>query len=381
MMLGFSRSQIKSIGDKMRHHIPLSRDEERMFAQYRIAHKRILYDFFTMHSNLISNSDWKEKKIVLAARLKKRVTIEAKLSSRLTQMNLARMHDIVGCRLIFNKIEDLLQYRDMFTNGDWAEKYIRLPCSDKYDYISHPRETGYRGIHDIFEEMGEDGIPARIEVQYRTSIQHSWATALEVWDRRGGKGAKFGLEDGNVQLFFRDVSEMFWRYLDSPDHSSRLPLSDYELYKEVCQLDKRYNIINFFSSIKRQDDRVVVLESDERKNEALLRAALDVGPGISFGKIDSSLDTVDIGDKLIKQLFEDEGVQGANSVLVSVSGRSFAKAYNNYFDDVRRFRKFLSKALLRNDEKQFSFWERRIIRQIQNKAKSLQYDDKEVVVS
>ena len=48
----------------------------------------------------------KKNKIIFAQRLKRKNTIYDKIK-RYPDMNLARMHDIAGCRLIFKNIEDI----------------------------------------------------------------------------------------------------------------------------------------------------------------------------------------------------------------------------------------------------------------------------------
>lgn len=59
---------------------------------------------------------------VVAQRLKRRPTIIGKLS-RFPHMQVARMHDIAGCRVIFESLADLFEYRKKFiervfsTNG------------------------------------------------------------------------------------------------------------------------------------------------------------------------------------------------------------------------------------------------------------------------
>ena len=68
-------------------------------------------------------------------------------------------------------------------------KYIKIYASDRNikvtDYVSNPRVSGYRGKHIIWRFKSEteehkcyDNM--RLEVQIRTELQHSWATAVEV---------------------------------------------------------------------------------------------------------------------------------------------------------------------------------------------------------
>jgi putative GTP pyrophosphokinase len=103
--------------------------------------------------------------------------------NRLPGMQLARMDDVAGCRLIFRSIKDLYAFRARFHKAKFNHKLRNDP--DKYDYIKNPKQTGYRGIHDVYEyivnsEAGKALAGLYIEIQYRTLVQHAWATAVEV---------------------------------------------------------------------------------------------------------------------------------------------------------------------------------------------------------
>ncbi len=98
-------------------------------------------------------------------------------------MLLARMDDVAGCRLIFTTQQDLYAFRRDFHNARFNHR--RRNDLDKYDYIKGPKETGYRGVHDIYEydvnsDAGKKLAGLNLEIQYRTLVQHAWATAVEV---------------------------------------------------------------------------------------------------------------------------------------------------------------------------------------------------------
>lgn len=111
----------------------------------------------------------------IATRLKREESIRGKLLREPT-MKLSKMQDIGGCRVIL---------RDMNEVDSFVALYANDPAFTITDYVEDPRISGYRGKHIIwrFEGEGEEDAgykPMRIELQVRTELQHSWATAVEV---------------------------------------------------------------------------------------------------------------------------------------------------------------------------------------------------------
>ena len=86
-------------------------------------------------------------------------------------------------RLIFDSLRELDEFRADFHHARFFHK--RRNEADKYDYIKTPKGTGYRGIHDVYVYDVNSRIGTRleglfVEIQYRTLVQHAWATAVEV---------------------------------------------------------------------------------------------------------------------------------------------------------------------------------------------------------
>ena len=314
-----------------------------MFAMYRVGHRNIIETFRRKHQQAITSGGWPDKPIVFASRLKKRSTISAKLASRQCKMDLTRMNDIAGCRLIFPSVWTLNAYRESFlTHSSRFGHYALRTTKDQYDYIAHPRDTGYRGIHDVYEEVGPDVIKAKIEVQYRTVVQHSWATALEIWDYSHERGAKFGLESADVQDLFMYISELFWRYLDSYPSDKRIDISSRVLYKRIVELDKRVGLINFFASNRRISVPSKFIKAAKDKDGILLRRVAYDGVSKESGSVKV---VPKMWDALTEELFDDEKQNMRDSVLISMDGEFVRFAYNNYFDDARKFKHNLIKSL------------------------------------
>ena len=148
-----------------------------------------------------------DKTAIFAKRLKRYVSIVNKLR-RFKNMNLRNMQDIGGCRAIvpnlkkLNKVVRELRKRSEFKNSKGTITRFK-------DYIINPKPDGYRGYHLIGQFNDEYGKKKDIEIQIRTSLQHDWATALEIVDLFTGQALKSNQGDNNWKEFFANVSKQF----------------------------------------------------------------------------------------------------------------------------------------------------------------------------
>jgi putative GTP pyrophosphokinase len=171
-----SKGAINRAGDALRQK-SLNAGQAAALESWRIAHRGVIHTFEAMLRARAKNQD-----VEVAQRLKRRSTIVDKLS-RYPGMQLARMDDVAGCRLIFPSIEALHEFRNKVHQAQF--KHILKNDKKKYDYIETPTKRGYRGIHDVYEYRARKGKSTKydgllIEIQYRTSVQHAWAAAVEV---------------------------------------------------------------------------------------------------------------------------------------------------------------------------------------------------------
>lgn len=169
---------------------------------WRAAHNHVLNTFQANLRRRAKNSGARSP----VQRIKRLETIRNKLQ-RFPKMQLARMHDIVGCRIVFDSLDELHSFRRQFNRSRFSHRRRTRKNDDGstqelYDYISKPKVSGYRGIHDVFEYRAKQSGAAKasggdkwnglhIEVQYRTSIQHAWATAVEICDKFTENHGKF----------------------------------------------------------------------------------------------------------------------------------------------------------------------------------------------
>lgn len=286
---------------------------------WRAAHKPVLNTFQSILRNRTRFTD-----TVVVQRHKRKSTIFGKLM-RFPTMELARMDDVAGCRLIFRDIATLTEFRARIHKARFRHKLKNHV--DKYDYIKRPKTTGYRGIHDVYEydaqsETGEASKGLLIELQYRTTVQHAWATAVEVIGFITASQPKFQQGDKRYEQAMAFASEILARAHEG-SFSSLEGLTDDEVLQGFIDLDHQLNLMTLLRSLNAVDAEVqtnrnviLIFDSEDLKSESYASAT-----------------------EALRRLFELEALNpGKDIVLVrGDSGDDVRTAFRNYFSDAREF--------------------------------------------
>jgi hypothetical protein len=117
-----------------------------------------------------------DKGSIVAQRIKRLSSIEGKLA-RFPSMNLSRMQDLGGCRGVVSTVDQVNALREMYRRSNQKHRLVR-----EDDYIACPKESGYRGVHLVYRYFSDRKTTYNgmlIEMQLRTQLQHTWATAVE----------------------------------------------------------------------------------------------------------------------------------------------------------------------------------------------------------
>src|SRR5690554_85909 len=230
---GGSKSRVNRAGENVRTNNATNEDV-RIIDEWRAAHRAVLNTFQAILRTRTRNTE-----IVVAQRHKRKRTIYDKLK-RFERMKLARMDDVAGCRLIFSSLSELYEFRSKLHKARFKHK--RKNEVDKYDYIKLPKDTGYRGIHDVFSynvnsPSGKHLEGLLIEIQYRTLVQHSWATAVEIIGFITENQPKFERGDDRYLRAMSLASDILARAHEDLTGPNK-ELSNKELVEEFLKLDK-----------------------------------------------------------------------------------------------------------------------------------------------
>jgi ppGpp synthetase/RelA/SpoT-type nucleotidyltranferase len=228
---------------------------------WRAAHRSVLNTFQAILRNRTRGTD-----IVVAQRQKRRSTIFGKLR-RFPTMQLARMDDVAGCRLIFPNAEEMYAFRHNLHCAHFNHHLKNQP--DKYDYIKRPKPTGYRGIHDVYayDVNSLHGKPYKgllIELQYRTFYQHAWATAVEVVGFITESQPKFQEGDKRYENALSLASEIIARTCEDAN-SCHAGLTDAALTEQFLELDNELGLMQMLRALNSANNEVT-----EKKNIILI---------------------------------------------------------------------------------------------------------------
>ena len=249
-------------------------------------------------------------------------------------MELSRMDDIAGCRLIFESVDELSGFRNEFHKARFKHK--RKNETDKYDYIKRPKPTGYRGVHDVYSydvnsKNGELHKGLLVEIQYRTLVQHAWATAVEVIGFITENQPKFQQGDKRYEHCMALASEILARYYEH-GFGSFPDMEDDELIDKFNCLDDELHLTRNLIGLNASES-----EATENRNTILIF------------KPDGELETLSFKEATdaLKELFRLEKEDPSLDVVLVKADTSeeIRTAFRNYFSDAKDFVRLLAAAI------------------------------------
>jgi ppGpp synthetase/RelA/SpoT-type nucleotidyltranferase len=316
---GNSKSRVNRAGNAVRDGSAEAVDYL-IIEEWRAAHRYVLNTFQAILRNRTRDSN-----ITVAQRHKRRSTIFDKLN-RFPEMQLARMDDVAGCRLIFKDLASLEKFRENFHKARFHHDRKNEP--NKYNYIKNPKNTGYRGIHDVYSydvnsETGKHLKGLLVEIQYRTAVQHAWATAVEVIGFITENQPKFEKGDKRYNYAMALASEILARAHENERGTFPEKL-DIDVVHEFLQLDAELGLLNMLRGLNTASTEV-----SENRNSILIFH--------ESGELE--VRTYRSATEALTALFElEKELPGTDVVLVKADTSEEVRfAFKNYFSDARDF--------------------------------------------
>jgi len=318
----YSKKQIDKAGKTIVNRDVSQEEIDKAFAilnNWRAAHVSPLN---TIASSLTSNNS----NAIVVQRLKRLDSIIEKLR-RFPQMSFSKMQDLGGCRVILDSID---QVYEVISQHKSPNKSFTLKKEN--DYIQNPKTSGYRSYHMVYQS--NDSL--LVEIQFRTYLQHLWATALETMSIYMGTNLKSGIGKEDILRFFVLVSSLFALKEGTPvclDTSN----NPKELIAEIRELDNQFHILEKLSTMSAKFN-----PSNESKGYYLME--LDT----LTNKLEINYFPMNQAQEAIQLYTHMESLQIPifNTVLVSASSfDTLKRAYPNYFLDTSQFIAILKELL------------------------------------
>ncbi|MGO7686632.1 RelA/SpoT domain-containing protein [Rhizobium ruizarguesonis] len=289
----------------------------------------------------------------MAARPKRMASIRRKLRESSTKLD--QMQDIGGCRAI---LDDIAGVRALL---DQVRQEFPHSIRREWPYIDRPKSDGYRSHHVVFHFnsriRAQDVYEGRrIELQVRTRLQHSWATAVEAVGLFNGEDLKHHHGSSEWLRLFQLVSAEF-AHVEGCPVGEGVPERPARI-AEIKDLDARLSAVTLLENIR--------TATHYAENFVYER-------GKYFLIIYNENHTVEIENfyypmqvtarqAALERQIEDGNIR-SKAVVVEVDKiESLIRTYPNYFGDVGLFVQNLRRIINGKDAQEFTLLPQAVVR-------------------
>jgi putative GTP pyrophosphokinase len=264
---------------------------------------------------------------LVSQRLKRTPSILSKLE-RNPNMQLARMQDIGGIRVVAKNMQKVREIKDAYKNGT----NIFTLVSGGKDYINYPKDSGYRSVHMIFK--CKNGFS--IELQIRTIVQHAWATAIETMGTFLDHSLKSSEGPEEWLNFFSLASSAFAVLESTPRAPEHDQYSAKELFELLLAKENEFDVLNKLAGFRVAAKHIT---DDKKKGHYhLVTLNLDTKMANIQSYAPKNIEAANADYSAKEELVNN----GENIQVVLVSSESITslkKAYPSYFLDAQLFAK------------------------------------------
>ena len=270
---------------------------------------------------------------VVAQRIKRLSSIRSKLA-RYHWLTMSQMQDIAGCRAIVGSVEQVYELAELY-----RRKYADHVLDDVNDYIRKPKSDGYRSYHLIYKYYNQnkpvyDGL--KIEMQFRSVLQHCWATAVEIADIFYREGLKAHRGSPEWRRFFSLMGAAI-AMREGCRPVPRTPRDSTELIDELRKHATTLDVTNRLNALGRT---LNIMGEANLKTRGIKHVLLALEPSAGNEQLRLYGFKANDIEEATRQYEQSEMLKsdGGDTVLVSVSdAASLRRAYPNYFLDTTVF--------------------------------------------
>jgi hypothetical protein len=289
------------------------------------------YPLNTWQTNLRHVTRGLDPDPTVAQRIKRLPSIRHKLE-RFDGMQLSRMQDIGGCRAVMSSVDGVRELLDYYTTRSRIKhKPIRQDL-----YIDMPKPSGYRGVHLVYSynsDRNEHWNELKTEIQLRSRLQHSWATAVETVGTFTRQALKSSLGEEEWLRFFALMSSAHALREGTPTVPGT-PEDAASLRRELRLYVRRLDVVNRLATYGRALRFTEEPVQGDKDHTYLLQ--LDVSDqSLMVAAFDNAAEAAEIYGNLERESAHESSI---DVVMVSVESlTALRRAFPNYFLDTTAF--------------------------------------------
>lgn len=327
----FSKTKVSKAGETLISQESSPEEKELAFEllnHWRACHT---YPINTFQSTLRNRLSRLNINGLVAQRLKRTPSILKKLS-RNPGMQMARMQDIGGLRAVVNNINEVNKIYKIY-----SEIKLTHELSGEDNYITNPKESGYRSLHLIYKYKNPlnpvyDGLC--VELQIRTKLQHAWATAVETIGTFLDQSLKSSEGSQEWLDYFKVVSAAFSHLEKCPTNKNFSHMKFINICEIVKQKTQQLDVIRKLSSFSIATEAIEKQKVQGNYHIILLDAKEKTVKITSFGK--TRIEEANYEYSRIESSIQEDADKQV--VLVATNSvKALKKAYPNYFLDTKEF--------------------------------------------
>jgi ppGpp synthetase/RelA/SpoT-type nucleotidyltranferase len=326
----YPKDQVDAAGQLLLQKSPKLQEIEHAFQVINNWRSSHAFPLNTFQVGLRKRAKQIDSKCITAQRIKRLSSLVLKLN-RYSWLTLSEMQDIAGCRAVMSSVRRVDKLVHAYKGSN-----IKHKLDDEDDYIRSPKRSGYRGIHLIYRyhsDKKETYNGLKIEMQFRSQLQHAWATAVETVGTFIQQALKASRGEKEWLRFFALMGTAIAIREKAPP-VPETPTSRAQLVKELRHFAGRLDVETRLTAY---GEAVNMAAAGASKAHYFLlavdpKAKRVTVTGYTYMELEKASDEYLETERRISE------EPGAEAVLVSVESLALLRrAYPNYFLDTRVF--------------------------------------------